>query len=247
MSRYLPSLTVDLIDINSLPSGAIFDELKSALQNLKLFYKDLQCSFSYHKDSGHYNLEIVTKDPIKYKIPGLDINICLNNDNLGIDSAFPVTLDYNWPILRFVHGFQKVSQVPSVENCFEILTTVFDLQQEVLMQQVIYSFIDDFSPLSRETQIAEKINTALNSNPVNNSQIIIAPAPSPSISLAQQFCVEISQKYPSKSLLWVVYEAFLLDNTSSENTWKNIETFFRNLYSGKNLLSLFHYEKKADI
>jgi hypothetical protein len=110
--RYYPPL-IDLVDLSSL-EGTAFNFVKEAIEKhlSKLYYKDFQFSKGADKSSGFYSLKVVSNKKIEFSIPGTDVSLIINKaaDDNNI-SAFPISLNYNWNLLKILKVFNSNSNL----------------------------------------------------------------------------------------------------------------------------------------
>jgi len=165
-SRYYPTISMILTE-EELPDLLGF--LKEGLAGLldSIHYKDLQYSKSVYGDKAFYSLRIVSKNRLDLEIPGTGIFLALNPDASDTNiSSFPITVEYEWPILAYLRSFNvesfsfapqalydlgldilKISESQVVANAINSFTTPVDASTSLVQQ-----FIDDLGLTIPEPQ-----------------------------------------------------------------------------------------------
>ncbi|WP_375587720.1 hypothetical protein [Flagellimonas aurea] len=165
-SRYYPTISMILTE-EELPDLLGF--LKEGLAGLldSIHYKDLQYSKSVYGDKAFYSLRIVSKNRLDLEIPGTGIYLALNPDASDTNiSSFPITVEYEWPILAYIRSFNiesfsfapqalynlgldilKITESQVVANAINSFTTPVDANTSLVQQ-----FIDDLGLTISEPQ-----------------------------------------------------------------------------------------------
>lgn len=127
IARYYPTLDT-VITLDELPEFLNF--LKTGLASIfeKVHYRDLQFSKSPYGDSAYYSLDIVSKKRLDIELPGADIFIVLNPevDDSGI-SSFPITIQYQWPILEYIRSFNLNTFNFSIESYYNLALQILEI------------------------------------------------------------------------------------------------------------------------
>lgn len=101
-TQYYPTLS-NVVSLDDIPEYLGF--IKEGLQAIfdKIYIKDFQTYKSPDGSIGFYGLSIVSRRRLQFEIPGTDIFLVLNPDfEDGSISSFPITVEYQWPILRYL-------------------------------------------------------------------------------------------------------------------------------------------------
>jgi hypothetical protein len=156
VTRYYPTLDT-VIDTDEIPEVLGF--LKTGIEGLlgSTHFKDLQYSKSVYGDKAFYSLKIVSKTRLELEIPGTGIFLVLNpdTDDTAI-SSFPITIQYEWPILAYIRSFNLDGFSFSPEDFFHLALQVLKISEE----QVIANAINIFAEPQNEatTSIQQFIN-----------------------------------------------------------------------------------------
>ncbi len=143
MAEY-PSLVslftrVILPDNLGLLTGNSLDEFLKALR-----YKNLNAHVSASGDSAFYGFDMVLDlggpSPLGLEIPGTKDK---NGESLrltltGLSEGFPMTLSYQWNILRYLDDFLYSSFPGDAQGYFDLLMRICGLDQKTLLTQAIY-------------------------------------------------------------------------------------------------------------
>lgn len=115
---YYPKLS-DLITLDQIPESLEFIQTISQLVFNKIYYKDYQASISPYGDSAFYSLSIVSKSRIEFELV-YGLKFILNRDfQNNTISSFPVTVQYNWPIVAYISQFNLANFSFSAEEIFK--------------------------------------------------------------------------------------------------------------------------------
>lgn len=231
--RFYPALST-IVNIDELPES--LDFVKTALTSIfsKLHYKDLVFNVSSSGDSAFYYLRIVSKELISFEIPGTNgVSFEVSPDSSGEFSSFPITLEYNWPILGLIDDIDKIENPISLGTIFELFQEIFNLSKEGLIgltANVLIEF-DSLQHSSVIEQIASDIEeryspftfSSLGSNPVD--------------SLIEQIEKESSLGGLESTVIHVIYETYLESFDINEDfdidlTWGRFNDLFTNLTKG---------------
>jgi len=97
-----------LISLDDLPEELSF--VKNGISSVfnKLYYKGHQILRKYDKRGVSYNIIVVCKERLSFEIPGIGLEFVLNPSYNGTEniSEIPVSLIYNWKILKHIRGFK---------------------------------------------------------------------------------------------------------------------------------------------
>ncbi len=167
--RYYPALS-SVIAPDELPELLGF--LKEAITGLldNIHFKDLQYSKSVYGDKAFYSLRIVTKNPLELEIPGTGIFLVLNPDTTdsGI-SSFPITVEYEWPILAYRRSFNIDNFSFSPEDFYLLALQILNLTEAQVVANAINIFTETESGNTAFEQAVIDLNVTVNTftdNPV---------------------------------------------------------------------------------
>lgn len=79
--------------------------------------------------------------PLDLPILGTEMQLLLNPNNQGV-SEFPLSLSYEWQILRYIRGFQITNFAETARSIFDMLLEIFGTSQDSLLEETILGFID---------------------------------------------------------------------------------------------------------
>ncbi len=211
-SRYYPTLSM-VITAEELPDllGFLKEGLAGLLDNIH--YKDLQYSKSIYGDRAYYSLRIVSKNRMDLEIPGTGIFLSLNPDASDTTiSSFPITVEYEWPILAYLRSFNIDDFSFSAEALYDLALEVLKISES----QVVANAINTFTvPVDNNTSLVQQFITDLGLS-------ITEPTgfnPMPELLTA------IDQDL-GKSPTTAVFENYILTAGNLEGTKVKLNTFF---------------------
>lgn len=160
-NKYYPSLK-NLITLDAIPDSVDF--IKSTLTNLfsKIHYKDFQSSVSNDGSVAFYSLRIVTKERLDVDLFfGLKFVLNRDFDNQGI-SSFPVTLQYNWPIIAYLKAFDLQNFSFTPREFYEMGLIVFNISEEQVLAHAINTLVTVTNPSTNPiNQFVDDVNNEL--------------------------------------------------------------------------------------
>ena len=216
--RYYPRLS-SIVSQDDLPE--ILGFVKEGLQNLfeKLHYKDLQHSKSPSGDAAFYSLSIVS-DRIDIELPGTGIFLVFNPDLTGSDftiSTFPITLEYQWKILKYLNSFNIGNFSYDPKDIFEVALNILDISEESALVHFVNAFVkpdnDTITPLQ---QFISDMNSE------NSGWSTPIPLSATDITAIVDHITEQSGQLSSL----VAFKSYLLENDLKE-TLNRVKSFFR--------------------
>lgn len=216
--RYYPRLS-SIVSQDDLPE--ILGFVKEGLQNLfeKLHYKDLQYSKSPSGDAAFYSLSIVS-DRIDIELPGTGIFLVFNPDLTGSDftiSTFPITLEYQWKILKYLNSFNIGDFSYDPKEIFEVALNILDISEESALIHFVNAFVEpDNDTISPLQQFINDINSENSgwSTPIPQSATDIT-------SIVNHIVVE-SGEFSSL----IAFKTYLLKD-DLKDTLEKVKSFFR--------------------
>lgn len=220
--KFYPSLST-IVPLDSLPEQLGF--IKDGLTNIldKVYFKDLQVVKSQSGDSAFYSLTIVLYKDASIEIPGSGIELVFNPDfNASGLTEIPITVSYEWGILKFISGFNVQSFAQSPKEIFGALTrSILQMTPEQLLIKTVEAFID-----------APDILTSLNGlvDAINVHYGVTIPYPSSTnTKIAISEVVGGAALYVQKDPFSIIYEVFLED-LDDERTDENIADLLEELF-----------------
>lgn len=216
---YYPKLS-SLITLDSIPSELGFvKNLSQALFN-KVYYKDYQTSSSSLGDSAFHSLNIVSKEKIAFDLV-YGLKFILNRDfQNNTISSFPVTVQYNWPILAYVSKFNLNNFSFGAEEIFKIAMKSLNLTEEKVIDEAIAIFT---------TPTGNSINQFVND--VNSSLGLSIPYPPSSYNMLKNLVDSINSSYEQGAML-AVFAVYILEDGNLSQTSSNLKRFFKNILPG---------------
>lgn len=156
---YYPALS-RLIDIGELPESLRFiqEGIEQVFDNV--FYKDFISSTSMDGSSAFYSLDIVSRKKLAFELFGSGISFILNPDEdiHGI-SSFPVTLLWEWKILKYFSNFKFDTFSFQPDAFFDFAVVILDVDKEQVLRLAISTFVTPASPsVSSFGQLVADIN-----------------------------------------------------------------------------------------
>jgi hypothetical protein len=163
--NYYPAIK-DLITIDDLPE--ILSFIKDGSQQVfdDIYYEDYQISNSVDGSSAFHSLNIVSKQKIEIEIPGTGIYLVLNPDySDDTVSSFPITLFWQWDILKFVNYFSVNGFSFSIKDLFNLALAIFNLTEEQALKIAANTFVIPSNPsITILGQLVSDINALYSSN-----------------------------------------------------------------------------------
>jgi len=219
IARYYPTLDT-VMTLNDLPEvlGFLQDGVNALFS--KVHFRDLQYSKSPYGDRAYYSLDIVSKRRLDIEIPGADIFIVLNPevDDSGI-SSFPITIQYDWPILAYIRSFDLEGFSFSPEGLYDLALQILKIPEG----QVVANALNIFTqPDTSEITVIEQFVLDLNQH--YGSTIPIPQNTNPIPELLVSMTDALGQP-PGLS----IYQTYILNNEDEQITKNKLNTFFKSL------------------
>jgi hypothetical protein len=219
VQKYYPSLN-NLITLDDIPDSVDF--LKSALTSLfsKIHYKDFQSSVSSDGSTAFYSLRIVAKDRIDCDLFfGLKFILNRDVDNLGI-SSFPVTLQYNWPIIAYLKAFDLQSFTFTPREFYEMGLIVFNISEEQVLAHAINTLVTPLNSFGDPIhQFVDEVNSKLAAD-------LTAPIPYPtSDNKLRELSISLTDQLGDLGSI-AVFLSYIVDHSDVQATKDKVKTFF---------------------
>ena len=214
---YYPKLS-ELITLDNIPSS--LDFVRNLAQSIfsKLYYKNYQASVSSLGESAFYSLSIVPKDKIGFDLV-YGLKFVLNRDyEDSTISSFPITVQYNWPIIAYFWQFNLDSFSFSSQDIFNIVLVSLNLTEDTVINKVINVFTNTTGdPVNK---FVDDINSELAGS-------LTSPIPYPSSDdRISELVVSINNAYGNGAAL-AAFATYILDNFSVSSTKNNLKLFFK--------------------
>lgn len=212
---YYPAVT-DIVNVDDLPEFLSF--IKTGLETIldKIYYKDYYYSKNISGSEAFYSLSVVSKTKLALELPGTGISFVLNPDFQDGDiSSFPITLYWNWEILKFVEYFQTNEFSFSTESLFNLGSTIFEISEEDALEAATDILITPDVSLSNFQQLQGDINMLYGSN------ILIEDEADDKY---QQLITEIGNI--NQSVLPTVFSLYILSSNNINESKQKLDLFF---------------------
>ena len=214
---YYPKLS-DLITLDNIPSS--LDFVKNISQSIfsKLYYKNYQASIGSLGESAFYSLSIVPKDQIGFDLV-YGLKFVLNRDyEDSTISSFPITVQYNWPIIAYFSQFNLDSFSFSPQELYNIALVSLNLTEVTIINQAINVF-------TNTTQ--DPVNKFVDDVNVDLAGSLSTPIPYPtSDDRINELVISINNSY-EEGVSLAIFTTYILDNFSISSTKNNLKKFFR--------------------
>ena len=222
VARYYPTLDT-VINTEEIPE--ILGFLKVAITNLlsNTHFKDLQYSKSVYGDKAFYSLKIVSKNRIALEIPGTGIFLILNPDAESTEiSSFPITVQYEWPILAYLRSFNLDGFSFSPEDFFHLALQVLKISEGQIIANAINIFAEPQNEIT--TALQQFISDVNAQYEINITDPENTNDPIPEITAALQSAVN------SDIAAGIVVFTTYMGNISDVDELKNkVNRFFKSL------------------
>lgn len=140
-TNYHPPIS-DLISPDMVPEKLGF--IQPVMNNLLsgMHYKELVRDISRFGEQGFIAITLVPYTPLDLPILGTEMQLILNPGSEPGTSEFPLSLSYEWQILRYIRSFQITSFAETARSVFDMLLDIFGTDQDSLLTETILGFID---------------------------------------------------------------------------------------------------------
>ena len=216
---YYPKLS-NLMTLDSIPSSLDFVKNISQQAFDRVYYNNLQSSVSPLGDSAFYSLDIVTKNRIDFDlIYGMKFVLNKDQQNNSI-SSFPVTVQYNWPILGYISQFDLNNFSFSPEEIFRIALISLNLTEDKVIRNVINIFINtDGDPINK---FVDDLNAEL-------GYAFPSPIPYPSSENRIKELIRSVNAVYGEGLSLAVFATYIASNLNPYNPQERLKLFFKNI------------------
>lgn len=163
--NYYPALS-GLMTVDDLPEilGFIRDGLHQIFE--KVYYKNYYSSVNGDGSFAFYSLEIVSRTKLAVEFPGTGIFFVLNPDyEDSTISSFPIIVQWNQKILRYLGRFSMDQFSFSQEDFFNLAIEIFEVSEADSLQLAENTFVEVNIPgISRFQQLVNDINALYSSS-----------------------------------------------------------------------------------
>lgn len=216
---YYPKLS-NLISFNNLPTG--LDFVSSLSQDIfsNLYYKNYQASVSPSGESAFYSMSLVAKKRIEFDLV-YGLKFILNKDHQdNTISSFPVTLQYNWPIIGYLSRFNLNNFSFSPKEIFNVALISLNLTESDVINQAIKVFVNTTGdPVNK---FVDDLNAEL-------SGLISSPIPYPSSdNRIEELISSINTAYGEGAAL-AAFATYIVSNINSFDPKERLKSFFKNI------------------
>ncbi|MFP3833437.1 hypothetical protein [Chryseobacterium sp. SIMBA_028] len=216
---YYPKLS-NLITLDNIPSSLGFVKNISQQVFSRVYYKDFQASVSSSGDSAFYSLSIVAKERINFDLV-YGLKFVLNRDaQNGQISSFPVTVQYNWPIIGYISKFNLNNFSFSVEEIFNVALTTLNLDQTTVVNEFINVFVNTTGdPIKK---FVDDLNAEL-------GPYLTSPIPYPTSEDRIGELVNFLNTAYSRGAALAAFSTYIVGNIISANPKEQLKLFFKNI------------------
>lgn len=140
MINFYPPVT-DLVNTDDIPEKLGF--IKQGIDILigGLHYKDYVQDVSTYGDQGFLSVTIVPYVPIGLPVLGTEMQLILNPGTAPGTSEFPISMSYEWEVLKYIRGFKISNFTGTVQDLFDLLLKILGTNEAELLEGTLFSFI----------------------------------------------------------------------------------------------------------
>jgi hypothetical protein len=228
-TTFYPALD-SIVDLEVLPEQLSF--VKDGAEDLlaKLFFKDLQYSKSPRGDAAHYSLKLVSLKRIDLTLPGTGFALVLNpsvaapGDPAEFVSEFPLTIDWEWPILAYLHAFRTEGFSYDGGAFYDLAVQVFNLPGDRLVEEAFAVFFP-----GPTADAAMQFVDAVNAHP-SYSGLPYATSANLAAEVAASIAGMLGQT-PAR----VIFEVFIFDSGDDSASLGRVAELFGRVVGGNAL------------
>ncbi|MFT5646509.1 MAG: hypothetical protein ACI976_001191 [Aureispira sp.] len=134
----------DLLEASAIPGN--FKALENLAQTIidalfsKIYYKDFVLNTYGNGEQRFYSIVLLSK---RLKIPIFDVglNLVFFDGTTTNFSEFPITMNWNWPVYRYIAGFGQGGFCYTPEAFIGLLMELIDIESE---EEIIAEIINVF-------------------------------------------------------------------------------------------------------
>jgi hypothetical protein len=225
-TTFYPALN-SVVSLDLLPEELSF--VKDGVDDLlaKVYFKDLQYTVSARRDAAFYRLSIVSTKRIEFRIPGTGFALVLNPSHTDPSaiSEFPITVDWEWPILGYIHRFRTEGFSFDGGAFYDIATEIFNLPPNRLVEEAFEVFYP--GPVANA---ATSFVNAVNAHPSYAGMLPQPTSSDPATETANNISSLLSTT-PAR----VIFEVFVMDQGNDSVTLDRVGLLFARVL-GENVL-----------
>lgn len=223
--QFFPKLNT-VVTLDQLPESLSFVE--NGLNNLldDLYFRDLQTSKNREGNKAFYSLKILTYKRIGFEIPGTGISLLLNpplnTDPVPYFAEFPITVSYDWEILKYVKRFNPENFSSAPGEIFDLVKQVSGFTDREMLELSIIRFTGDYGdPIGA---FIDKINDHFG---------VSIPYPPIGISDAYDYLLAKIQQLLGANTSVVIFSVFLLVDSDPDAILERINALFDGILGNK--------------
>lgn len=139
-STFYPPIT-DLVNPDDISEKLGF--LKTGINTIlsKLYYKKYTQDIDLDGSQGIIGITIIPYIPMDLPIIGTEIKLILNPGSTFGTSEFPISISYNWEIMKYLSTFNISNFSGNPKDLFELILEIFILNEADLLESTILRFI----------------------------------------------------------------------------------------------------------
>ncbi|MEA3051464.1 MAG: hypothetical protein QOG72_367 [Sphingomonadales bacterium] len=212
----------DLVDLSALPvplegAGESLTELLG-----RVGYSEFIAEVSPDGDRAYYGLTLATKElALDVAGTGLKLIFFPSADPQQAESHIPLGMEYQWPILKYVAAFERLSFSNGPRAFFDLLLDIAGLTEQELIAGIVSVFIDDPAPYQ---VLVDKLAdwSSGGSNPFAGLSLAsLAPGQDESEHLSEQALAL------GGDLISALFEAIIDSGASPDDIIDDVITLFR--------------------
>jgi hypothetical protein len=219
--NYYPALS-QLISVDDLPDflGFIKENIQSVFNNI--YYKNYCASHNTTGSSAFYRLDIVPRTRLSANnIFDSGFTLVLNPDyDDSTVSSFPVTVFWQWEILRYIRNFNLNTFSYTPEAFFDLAIDILGIGKEEILSVATNTFV-----VSDEPSVSQFEQLVLDINDLYNSNIEIDDSDE---DRYEQLITQVEAL--NKNVFLTIFELYLLTDNPSE-TLQKLKDFFNPFFN----------------
>lgn len=240
MPRYLPPLSL-LISVDNLPSSLGFLEngLNTVFTNL--YFKNLYSKRSIYTQEVYYDITIVSYERLGLNLGGDEGFALVLNPNFtdGDISEFPMSVSYNWPLLKYINGFDISTFDFSIGSIYNLLLDIGNIDEAQLLSMLINVFYPDFAEEESEEPFQKFIDD-FNNNNSPTTQLTYNLLGS-ELEIIEDLITQLSSNGNNFNIFDIVKDNYLTVDDNFGTVYKKIERLFSNILGNFNIDNLSNF------
>ncbi len=159
-TKFYPLLT-DILPLANIPDNLGF--IKDGVESLThgIHYTDLHIEKSIHGDSASYYVNLILLKKVGFEVPGTNgLALILNpNPAANYTTSIPVSLSYQWDILRYAEGRSLSNVITDPSVYFNLFLDLANTSEKELLHEFVSIVIDDPDPVLKFVNDYNAVNT----------------------------------------------------------------------------------------